>query len=195
MAVAHDFVEEWKKLKPGGKIAVIGAFVAVAGYGLYQYEKNKGSTASTIAGTPVAPNTDTSGVTGVSGTSTGTPGLPLPPVPGPGTPPGGPSNPPTQGGGNPPLGNPPPSPLSNNPLIPYGFFASHQFPTSAQGPGGTFTYQGTQYLVTPGGGGRIWGQVLTPAQGGGFAVNPTKVLLYGPASQYAAPINSPNVVK
>lgn len=188
MAVAHDFVEEWKKLKPGGKIAVIGAFVAVAGYGLYQYEKNKGATAQSIVGTPASSgtNTDTSGVTGVgTPTSVGSPGGPLPPVPGPGQP--------TQGGGNPitnPIPQPTIGPIAGQPgipLIPLGQYNGPSYSNLAPNTYFTYNYNGspTRFLLSTGGGGRLYGQVN--GQG-------NKILLYGAPSQYT-PVQSPSVVK
>lgn len=49
-----DTAEEFKKLPPAGKIAVIGAFIAAAGIGFYEYRKNKSSGATLAAGTTAA---------------------------------------------------------------------------------------------------------------------------------------------
>jgi len=51
MGMAADFAEEFKKLPPGGKWAVGGVAVLVAGIGFYHY-KTRGQTASGVAGTP-----------------------------------------------------------------------------------------------------------------------------------------------
>lgn len=71
-----------------------------------------------------------------------------------------------------------PTPSAANPLIPFSFFRTHQFPTI---PGNsrvnvpTYVYKGTAYRVQPGANGRVYG---TPVSGGG------QVLLYAPASSY-----------
>lgn len=75
---------------------------------------------------------------------------------------------------------PPPSqlPKSNGPLIPYDFFPDHKFPSQPGKPGTNvtnFTYNGVNYSIIPGAGGRIWGK----ANGTG-----PQVLLYAPASYY-----------
>lgn len=74
---------------------------------------------------------------------------------------------------------PPPTPANNNkPLIPYDFFPSHRFPTEPGNPNSNvryFSYQGVNYAVVPGAGGRIWG--IRPSDG-------KQILLYAPASYY-----------
>lgn len=53
MAWLSDATEEFKKLPKGGKIAVIGAFVLVAGIGFYEYRKSQGASGvSSVAGVP-----------------------------------------------------------------------------------------------------------------------------------------------
>lgn len=44
-----DSVEEFKKLPTAGKVAAIGALVAVAGIGLYEYRKNAGGSSGSVA--------------------------------------------------------------------------------------------------------------------------------------------------
>lgn len=53
MAWLSDATEEFKKLPKGGKIAVIGAFVLVAGIGFYEYRKSQSASGvSSVAGVP-----------------------------------------------------------------------------------------------------------------------------------------------
>lgn len=54
-----DATEEFKKLPPAGKIAVVAGFILVAGIGYYEYNKSK-STSSGVSG-QASPSTDLSG--------------------------------------------------------------------------------------------------------------------------------------
>ena len=73
---------------------------------------------------------------------------------------------------------PQPQPSSGNPIIPFSFFPTGQFPTIPGNPYANvpvFSYGGTTYHVQPGPNGKVYG---TPVQGG------QQVLLYGPQSEY-----------
>src|SRR6266581_7459385 len=129
MAFFSDFVEEYKKAPPVGKIAIVGIGVAVAGIGFYEYRKSKTSSSglSTTAGA-ASPGTDLSGTNNSQGAVTSLPnsnGGQTPIVSGlsplfdalgnligwTGTPPattGGNTPPSTSGGNIPPPNNPPP---------------------------------------------------------------------------------------
>ncbi len=60
MGFAQDGIEEFKKLPTGGKVAVAGVFLLVAGVGFYEYRKSQSTSSglSTTAST-ASPSTDT----------------------------------------------------------------------------------------------------------------------------------------
>lgn len=65
MAWLHDASEEFKKLPNGGKIAVVGIFVLVAGIGLYSYYKSRTSGTNALGSAANAsPSTDLTGASG-----------------------------------------------------------------------------------------------------------------------------------
>jgi hypothetical protein len=183
MGVLGDTLDEFKKASPQEKVFIVGGAVAAIAILLYVRSQSGGggSTTSTPA---------TSGTGGTS-TSGG-----IQTVPGPNSssvpilPPG--LNPIFDNNGNllgyqpitqgtittTPTGVPTSTNNPANPLIPYEFFPTHKFPTIAGSSTTnvkTFMYNGTNYNVQPGPGGKVYG---TPMSGG------KQVLLYAPASAY-----------
>lgn len=65
MSWLHDASTEFKKLPTGGKIAVVGIFVLVAGIGLYQYYKSRNTGTNALGSAANAsPSTDLAGASG-----------------------------------------------------------------------------------------------------------------------------------
>ncbi len=182
MAFFSDFVTEYKKAPPVGKIAIVGIGIAVAGIGFYEYRKSKTSSSglSTTAGT-ASPSTDLSGTNNSQGAVTSLPnsnGGQTPIVSGlsplfdalgnligwTGTPPA------TTGGNTPPPNNPPPSGTENTPYSNPGGsnpggnawnpFAAlfGKAPAGFQDTlGNHATINNQVWTIVPGSSGRIWG--------------------------------------
>jgi hypothetical protein len=167
-----DSVEEFKKLPTWGKIAAVGVLVVVAYLAWRAHAAS--SSAQTAAGS-------TAGSAGAATAGTQSPfpmigSLPLLPSnvnpvydpngnpiayqQNPTPPPGSPTTP------------PPTAPKWTNPLIPSGQYKGPSF--SNLKPGTWYNYQGTNYLLNTGPGGKLYG---TPKGG-------QQVLLYGPPSMY-----------
>ncbi len=187
-------VEGLVKRKPA--VGIAGAVLLVL---LILYLKNRQSAATasvTPATTAAATNgvpapvvtyfaPATSGGYGDSVHQTPTPilpTLPIPSIPIAAPPPSMPTLSPIGPVFGAPIAQPAPGTLPGvsaaNPLIPFNFFSSHQFPTIPGNPRAnvkTFGYNGTTYTVQPGPSGKVYG---TPVGGSG------QVLLYGPASMY-----------
>ncbi|SRR6266567_3889571 len=151
MGWLEDTSNEYKKLPTGGKIAVVGTLLLVAGVGFYEYRKNKGST-SGIG--PSSPNTSLQ-----PGQSSGLPSFPT------GTtllsdPNGNPIGtlqppaPPVQNTPPPPGGTPAPGP--GNPFV--ALFHDLSF-LGGKPPtlGRVVNANGQVWTLVPGGSGRIWG--------------------------------------
>src|SRR6266704_4412232 len=179
MAFFSDFVTEYKKAPPVGKIAIVGIGVAVAGIGFYEYRKSKTSSSglSTTAGT-ASPSTDLSGTNNSQGAVTSLPnsnGGQTPIVSGlsplfdalgnligwTGTPPAT-NNPPPSGtpentpysnpGGGPPTGGP-----SGNAWNPFAALFG-KAPAGFQDVlGNHATINNQVWTIVPGSSGRIWG--------------------------------------
>lgn len=172
-----DATEEFKKLPPWGKgLVIVG--VGVAGYLGYRAYQNRGAS---------------TGAAGAAGAAGGTPGggaqspfpmignVPLLPS---GVnpiydPSGGligfqnqpPPTPPTPNPQPPPTTPPPTSPGPAGPLIPFGQYQGPSY--SNLKPGTYYNYQGTNYLLSTGPSGRLYG-----------TANGKQTLLYAPKSAY-----------
>lgn len=169
MGVFADTYDEFKKASPTEKVVIGGASIAVLGIGVYLYYKNKSNTAS--------PATSTTGQT--TSTAQGLQTFPYG------------SSPVLDSSGNPvAVIGPPPSTTttttttpppggtttthpssSTGPLIPSGTYAGPNYSNLKKGT--TYNYQGVNYVLNTGPGGKLYGTA------GG-----KQVLLYGPPSMY-----------
>jgi hypothetical protein len=179
-----DSVEEFKKLPTWGKLLALGAVGLAAYLGYRSYQNSKGAQAavssaspastagqspfSSVNGLPVLPSSvnpvyDPNG--NLVGYQNAPTPAPTPTTPAP-TPAPVPSVAPTPS--NPTPGTSP----GSGPLIPFGQYQGPSY--SNLKPGTHYTYNGTDYLLSAGAQGRLWGQ------------NPQgkQVLLYAPQSQY-----------
>jgi outer membrane biosynthesis protein TonB len=113
-----DFVEEFKKAPPAGKIAIVGVVVVVIAIAIYVRKKNASSSTPVTAATPAS---GSGGGGGGASDANGSPTAPpVPTVPQPPAPPSKPK-PPTQGGGKPPTKPLPPQPAPKPPTrVPVG---------------------------------------------------------------------------
>lgn len=170
-----DSVEEFKKLPLWGKIGVGIVVLGLVAFGIYKYRQAQAASAQSAASSGSAPGGGTQSPFPMVGNL---PVLPAGtnPIYDPNgnligyqnTPSGGPPS-------GPPVG-PPIQPPAAGPLIPFGQYNGPSY--SNLKPNTYFSWQGVNYLLSTGGGGRLYGQ----ANGQG-----NKILLYEPQSQYPTP--------
>jgi hypothetical protein len=168
MGFLEDTLDEFKKGSKTEKIVIVGAVLGVAGIAWYIHSKSTsgaaspatsttGQTTSTAQGLQTFPY-GSSPVLDSSGNPVAVIGPPPPTQPtGTPVPPGGTTTPhPSAGGG---------------PLIPSGTYKGPNYSNLKKGT--TYNYNGTNYVLNTGPGGKLYG-----TSGG------KQVLLYGPPSMY-----------
>lgn len=170
MGFMEDTLDEFKKGSKTEKVVIVGAVLGVAAIALYIHNKSASNAAS--------PATSTTGQT--TSTAQGLQTFPYgssPVLDSSGNPVaviGPPPQAPTQPTGTPvpPTGTPTSHPSSSGgPLIPYGQYKGPSFSNLKKGT--TYNYNGTNYLLNTGPGGKLYGTA------GG-----KQTLLYGPPSLY-----------